>query len=80
MNRAAGKKRNARGDIALETQLFAKAYAKYLEIKKNGGLVDDEKVALTSKNDALMAKIAKLEADAAKGREEGRNKRGKRTF
>ena len=65
-SRLAGEKRNKRGDIAKEIKLFPRAYAKYLEIKKNGGLVDDEKVALASKNDVLMAKIAKMEADAAK--------------
>lgn len=42
-----------------ETKLFARAYTKYLEIKKNGGVIDNEKVA-------LMARIAELESQVQK--------------
>jgi hypothetical protein len=66
VKRKADIRRNQAGNRAKEEHLFAKAYAKYLEIKNNGGLVDGEKAALTSQNEILMAKIAKMEADAAK--------------
>jgi hypothetical protein len=71
VKRRADIRRNQAGNRAKEEQLFAKAYAKYLEIKNNGGLVDGEKAALTSQNELLMAKIAKMEADAkAEAKEE----------
>ena len=70
VKRRADIRRNQAGNRAREEQLFAKSYAKYLEIKNNGGLVDGEKAALTSQNEILMAKIAKMEADAAKAEEQ----------
>lgn len=66
IKRRAQIRRNQVGNRVKEEHLYAKAYAKYLEIKNNGGLVDGEKAALTSQNEILMAKIAKMEADAAK--------------
>lgn len=41
-----------------ETKLYARAYARYLEIKKAGGIADPEKVAMAEK-------IAKLEAEVS---------------
>lgn len=59
VKRVAGIKRNQAGNRAEEKRLFARAYSKYLECKKTGGLIDHEK-------EALKARVAELEGSSNK--------------
>lgn len=58
-----GIRRNKQGAVAEEKQLFARAYAKYLELKQNGGkAADPERDNMVSQLEAQKARIAELEA------------------
>lgn len=54
------KVKNAFGDLTLvpETKLFARAYERYLQVKGQNGVVDEEKAQ-------LAARVAELEAKAS---------------
>ena len=63
VRRAAGSKRpKASQPFVCETKLYARAYARYLELKSSGSVIDPTKVL-------LQEKIAKLEAEVAASKE-----------